>query len=77
MAAGPCRIEADLSQDVAAMLHNPNNVGTEGSALTSQLEKEVGEGLCRMLGYYKNRDVTPWGHLTCVSCGGPPCLVFY
>ncbi|CAI4215509.1 unnamed protein product [Parascedosporium putredinis] len=49
---------------VAAMLHNPNNVGTEGSALTSQLEKEVGEDLCRMLGYYKNRNVTPWGHLT-------------
>ena len=47
----------------AAMLHNPNNVSTEGSPTTSKLEREVADQLARMLGY----GAGTWGH---ISSGG-------
>lgn len=51
---------------MATMMYNPNNVATEASPLTTEKEREVGKDLCYMLGYgYDN--VTPWGHITCVS----------
>jgi glutamate/tyrosine decarboxylase-like PLP-dependent enzyme len=59
----------------AAMLYNPNNVAVEASPVTTKLEMEVGNDLCRMLGYgVTNRtslstnetpEITPWGHITC------------
>lgn len=51
----------------AAMLYNQNNVALEASPVTSNLEKIVGDDLCRMLGFevsdYANP--RPWGHITC------------
>jgi glutamate/tyrosine decarboxylase-like PLP-dependent enzyme len=54
----------------AAMLYNPNNVAAEASPVTTMLEMEVGDDLCRMLGYSvpPRTDSTssrPWGHITC------------
>lgn len=45
----------------AAMLHNPNNVSTEVSPVTSRLEIEVARDLARMIGY---DSADSWGHLT-------------
>lgn len=58
--------------DMAAMMYNPNNVATEASPYTTGVERQVGEDLCRMLGYGygvggEDSDVVPWGHITCVS----------
>jgi len=58
---------------VAAMLYNQNNVAYEVSPVTTHLEIEVGNDLCRMLGYSVPRtehansrsSITPWGHITC------------
>ncbi|RKL19268.1 hypothetical protein BFJ68_g3542 [Fusarium oxysporum] len=36
---------------MAAMMYNPNNVATEASPYTTGVERQVGEDLCRMLGY--------------------------
>lgn len=36
----------------AAMLYNQNNVAAEASPVTTLLEMEVGDDLCRMLGYH-------------------------
>lgn len=36
----------------SAMLYNQNNVAAEASPVTTFLEMEVGDDLCRMLGYY-------------------------
>ncbi|MBS1785678.1 MAG: hypothetical protein JST24_09650 [Acidobacteria bacterium] len=47
----------------AAMLYNPNNVATEGSPVTTELEREVGEDLAGLLGF---DPATAFGHL----CGG-------
>ncbi|EXM19045.1 hypothetical protein FOTG_12836 [Fusarium oxysporum f. sp. vasinfectum 25433] len=57
---------------MAAMMYNPNNVATEASPYTTGVERQVGEDLCRMLGYGygvggEDSDVEPWGHITCVS----------
>jgi glutamate/tyrosine decarboxylase-like PLP-dependent enzyme len=60
----------------AAMLYNPNNVAVEASPVTTKLEMEVGNDLCRMLGYSVPHSsseqpsnsvpgITPWGHITC------------
>ena len=35
----------------AALLYNQNNVAAEASPVTTRLEIEVGNDLCRMLGY--------------------------
>eukprot|EP00026_Physarum_polycephalum_P000190 Phypoly_transcript_00190.p1 GENE.Phypoly_transcript_00190~~Phypoly_transcript_00190.p1 ORF type:complete len:914 (+),score=131.37 Phypoly_transcript_00190:3323-6064(+) len=56
----------------AAMLYNQNNVATEGSAVTTVIEQEVGEDLCKMLQFRSHVDSIPkepntptaWGHLT-------------
>ena len=56
----------------AAMLYNQNNVAAEASPVTTRLEIEVGNDLCRMLGYTvtpegeapKPGTVEPWGHIT-------------
>lgn len=51
----------------AAMLYNQNNVALEASPVTSQLEREVGDDLCKMLGFdiADNAAVRSWGHVTC------------
>jgi len=53
-----------------SMLYNQNNVAAEASPVTSQLEKLVGDDLCRMLGFTippteASADIRPWGHITC------------
>ena len=55
-----------------AMLYNQNNVAAEASPVTTILEIEVGNDLCRMLGYpVPEQDAEPacppipWGHITC------------
>jgi hypothetical protein len=45
----------------AAMLYNPNNVAIEASPVTTHLELEASEDLCRMIGYDAE---SSWGHLT-------------
>lgn len=52
---------------MAAMMYNQNNVATEGGPYTSLLEKDVGNQLCRMLGYETSGATPGWGHITCVS----------
>lgn len=42
-------------------LYNPNNVAAMGSTATSDLEIEVGEDLCRLLGFSPS---SGWAHLT-------------
>lgn len=54
----------------AAMLYNQNNVAAEASPVTTYLEIEVGNDLCRMLGYVvpppeDTAAIRPWGHITC------------
>ena len=48
---------------LAAMLYNPNNVAQESSAVTSELELEVGRDLCELLGFDPGQG---FAHL----CGG-------
>ncbi len=55
----------------AAGLYNQNNVAAEASPVTTRLEVEVGNDLCRMLGYQTSANPetkTPatmaWGHIT-------------
>ena len=62
----------------AAMLYNQNNVAAEASPVTTRLEIEVGNDLCRMLGYAVPKhgavpahgaapapgQPVPWGHIT-------------
>lgn len=51
----------------AAMLYNQNNVALEASPVTSLLEKQVGDDLCKMLGFDISDPMAPrpWGHITC------------
>ena len=56
---------------IAGMLYNQNNVAAEASPITTRLEIEVGDDLCRMLGYHVPspeqpvaRSMRPWGHIT-------------
>ncbi len=57
---------------IAALLYNQNNVAAEASPVTTRLEIEVGNDLCRMLGYTVPLRgegpapgcVVPWGHIT-------------
>ncbi len=54
----------------AAGLYNQNNVAAEASPVTTRLEIEVGNDLCRMLGYNvpdkaaQPGALVPWGHIT-------------
>ncbi len=50
---------------LAALLYNQNNVAAEASPVTTQLEMEVGDDLCRMLGFQTDGTPRPWGHITC------------
>jgi glutamate/tyrosine decarboxylase-like PLP-dependent enzyme len=57
---------------IAALLYNQNNVAAEASPATTLFEMEVGDDLCRMLGFeIPDADATdsgairPWGHITC------------
>ncbi|KAH9946461.1 pyridoxal-dependent decarboxylase domain protein [Amylocystis lapponica] len=62
---------------VLGLMYNQNNVATEASPLTSVLEWEVGQQLCKMLGFRRQPpkplpqprtlDEEPygWGHITC------------
>ena len=58
---------------IAAVLYNQNNVAAEASPVTTRLEIEAANDLCRMLGYdvpeYGEAPlpgtVAPWGHITC------------
>lgn len=66
---------SDISMPAAlgyfgAMLYNQNNVAAEASPVTTYLEIEVGNDLCRMLGFTvpppdDTTAVRPWGHITC------------
>ncbi len=52
------------------MLYNPNNVSSEASPASTLMEMEVGEQLCRMLGYHIPKSIDSeepraWGHITC------------
>lgn len=56
----------------ATMLFNENNCTPEASPITTLLEMEVGDDLCRMLGYeipdreaVRHGAIRPWGHITC------------
>ncbi len=50
---------------VAGLLYNQNNVAAEASPVTTRLEIEAGNDLCRMLGYTVGGDsIQPWGHIT-------------
>jgi glutamate/tyrosine decarboxylase-like PLP-dependent enzyme len=53
---------------VAGLLYNQNNVAAEASPVTTRLEIEAGNDLCRMLGYTvvgPGQKGTPsWGHIT-------------
>ncbi|HYZ64475.1 MAG TPA: pyridoxal-dependent decarboxylase [Acetobacteraceae bacterium] len=54
----------------AATLYNQNNVAAEASPVTTRLEIEAGNDLCRMLGFPVPEGVpppgtiVPWGHIT-------------
>lgn len=57
---------------IAALLYNQNNVAAEASPATTLFEIEVGDDLCRMLGYPQpdaddlaRGAIKPWGHITC------------
>jgi glutamate/tyrosine decarboxylase-like PLP-dependent enzyme len=57
---------------ISALLYNQNNVAAEASPATTLLEIEVGNDLCRMLGYplpnpeaIAHGAIKPWGHITC------------
>ena len=57
---------------IAGLLYNQNNVAAEASPATTLFEIEVGNDLCRMLGYPQPDAealalgaVKPWGHITC------------
>ena len=56
---------------VAALLYNQNNVAAEASPVTTRLEIEAGNDLCRMLGYAvpeagveEQEGGVAWGHIT-------------
>jgi glutamate/tyrosine decarboxylase-like PLP-dependent enzyme len=62
-----------------AMLYNQNDVAAEASPVTTQIEIEVGNALCKMLGFTVPWEdvqpanwedippgtIVPWGHITC------------
>ncbi|KAK7053227.1 hypothetical protein VNI00_003850 [Paramarasmius palmivorus] len=50
---------------LTAMLFNPNNVAVEASPLTTWIEYQVGQQLCKMVGFGQEGQSKPWGHITC------------
>ncbi|KAI1171294.1 pyridoxal phosphate-dependent transferase [Nemania sp. FL0916] len=70
------RYNAHMNMDTAlpgiigymtTMMYNPNNVATEASPFTTLVERDVGQELCRILGYNtaNNEGPNSWGHITC------------
>ncbi|WP_300035334.1 pyridoxal-dependent decarboxylase [uncultured Roseobacter sp.] len=56
----------------STMLYNQNNCTPEASPITTALEMEAGDDMCRMLGYtipdreaVRHGAIRPWGHITC------------
>ncbi|KAG2005932.1 group II decarboxylase [Coprinopsis cinerea AmutBmut pab1-1] len=49
---------------LAGLLLNPNNVSFEAGPITTLLELEVGQDLCKMIGFENEGDMQSWGHLT-------------
>lgn len=62
----------------AALMYNQNNVAAEASPVTTLIEMQVGNELCKLLGYAVNPigqkpgeftlaagQITGWGHITC------------
>lgn len=50
---------------ITALFYNQNNVATEASTVTSELEVEVGQDLCKLMGFKSEEGKpTPWGHIT-------------
>jgi glutamate/tyrosine decarboxylase-like PLP-dependent enzyme len=53
---------------VAGLMYNQNNVAAEASPVTTRLEIEAGNDLCRMLGYQVvapgQKGIPSWGHIT-------------
>ena len=49
------------------MIYNPNNVAVEASPLTTVIELEAGNQLCKMFGYNTDdkKQPTGWGHIIC------------
>ena len=59
-----CAIPATVGY-ITAMFYNQNNVATEASTVTSQLELEVGQDLCKLMGFNAPEGKPkPWGHIT-------------
>jgi glutamate/tyrosine decarboxylase-like PLP-dependent enzyme len=56
--------------NLMASLYNPNNLAPQGGPLTTAVEYEVGQQLCRMLGFpvavSTPSEITSgaWGHIT-------------
>ncbi|KAJ2935440.1 hypothetical protein H1R20_g1658, partial [Candolleomyces eurysporus] len=50
---------------LSAMLLNPNNVSFEAGPITTALELEVAQDLCKMIGFENTEEIRAWGHLTC------------
>ncbi|KXH51499.1 hypothetical protein CNYM01_07651 [Colletotrichum nymphaeae SA-01] len=51
---------------MSTMIYNPNNVATEASPFTTEVERQVGQELSEMLGYNRqDENPAPWGHITC------------
>ena len=46
------------------LLYNQNNVAEEASPVTTWIETQEGQRLCRMLGFTQEAP-QPWGHITC------------
>ena len=57
------------------LMYNPNNISPEAGPLPHIIEYDVGQQLCRMLGYNAQlgavrpvpplEEPTAWGHMTC------------
>ncbi|TFK20430.1 PLP-dependent transferase [Coprinopsis marcescibilis] len=50
---------------LSGLLLNPNNVSFEAGPITTVLEHQVGQDLCKMIGFHNEGDMQSWAHLTC------------
>ena len=50
---------------ISGMLWNPNNVDVTASPVTTPYEIIVGDQISDMIGFDRNKDYEPWGHITC------------
>lgn len=57
------------------MMYNSSNLTPESGPYTTYIEHEVGNQLCRMLGYNvdcgDSEKAVGWGHITCVHPPSP------